>query len=34
MEGIGTVGSGTRVIGILVQWSSWHRIDAPLGKRS
>jgi len=34
MEGFGVMGTGTQVIGILAQWSSWHRIDVPAGKRN
>jgi hypothetical protein len=32
MEGFGMVVTGIQVIGILAQWSSWHRIDVPSGK--
>jgi hypothetical protein len=33
MEGFGMVVTGIQVIGILAQWSSWHRIDVPAGER-
>jgi hypothetical protein len=33
MEGFGMVVTGIQGIGILAQWSSWHRIDVPAGKR-
>jgi hypothetical protein len=32
MEGFGMVGTGIQVIGMPLQWSSWHRIDLPAGK--
>jgi hypothetical protein len=31
MEGFGMVGTGTQVIGMRLQWWSWHRIDLPAG---
>ena len=32
MEGFGMVGTGIQVIGMPLQWSSWHRIDLSAGK--
>ena len=32
MEGFGVVGTGIQVIGMPLQWSSWHRIDLLAGK--
>ena len=34
MEGFGMVGTGIQVIGMQLQWSSWHRIDLPLDCRA